>query len=287
MSKRGGLGRGLSALLPSAGEQQQPAPGAPAVPAAPTGGVFELPVEQIQANKRQPRTVFADEPLDSLAASIKEVGVLQPVVVRRVGDELALLDLLAEADGERHRRVGLDRADTVDARHRGDDDDVVALQQRAGRGVAHPVDLLVDRRILLDIGVGARDVGFRLVVVVIGDEILDGVVGEEVLELAVELRRQRLVRRQDDGRALRRLDHLGHGEGLARAGDAQQHLIPVARLGLGHQFGDGGGLIAGGGVFRLQPKAPALLGAFARGAVRHPVGRGGDRLQRRFRHLGR
>ena len=68
-----------------------PAPGAPAVPAAPTGGVFELPVEQIQANKRQPRTVFADEPLDSLAASIKEVGVLQPVVVRRVGDGYELI----------------------------------------------------------------------------------------------------------------------------------------------------------------------------------------------------
>jgi hypothetical protein len=75
------------------------------------------------------------------------------------------------------------------------------------------------------IGVGARDVGFRLVVVVVGDEILDRVVREEVLELAVELRGERLVRRQDDGGALGLLDHLGHGEGLARAGDAEQHLV--------------------------------------------------------------
>ena len=81
---------------------------------------------------------------------------------------------------------------------------------------------------LLDIGVGARDVGLGLVVVVVGDEILDRVVGEEDLELAVELGGERLVGREDQRRALRRLDHLGHGEGLARAGDAEQHLVALA-----------------------------------------------------------
>ncbi len=68
--------------------------------------------------------------------------------------------------------------------------------------MAHAVDLFVDGGILLDIGVGARDIGFRLVVVVIGDEILDRVLREEVLHLRVELGRQRLVRREDEGRAL-------------------------------------------------------------------------------------
>ncbi len=110
---------------------------------------------------------------------------------------------------------------------RGDDDDVVALQQRARGGVAHAVDLLVHRRFLLDVGVGARHVGFGLVVVVVGDEVLDRVVGEEALELAVELGRQRLVGRQDQRRALGALDHLRHGEGLARAGDAEQHLVAL------------------------------------------------------------
>jgi hypothetical protein len=43
-----------------------------------------------------------------------------------------------------HRAVGLDRADAVDAGDRGDDDHVVAFQQRPGGRVAHPVDLLVD-----------------------------------------------------------------------------------------------------------------------------------------------
>ena len=162
----------------------------------------------------------------------------------QVGEQRALVEPLAALDRERHRRIGLDRADAVDARHRGDDDHIVAFEERARRRVAHAVDLLVDRGFLLDIGVGARHVGFRLIVVVIGDEILDGVVGKEGLELAIELRRQRLVRREDQRRALRLLDHLGHGEGLARAGDAEQHLAAVAAPHALDQVGDRLRLIA-------------------------------------------
>ena len=58
------------------------------------------------------------------------------------------------------------------------------VEQRAGGGVAQLVDLLVDVRVLGDVGVGARDVRLGLVVVVVGDEVLDGVLGEELLELA-------------------------------------------------------------------------------------------------------
>ena len=112
--------------------------------------------------------------------------------------------------------------------------------------VAHAVDLLVPRGVLLDVGVGAGDVGFGLVVVVVADEILDRVVREEALELAVELGGQGLVVGEDQGRPLGRLDDLGHGEGLAGAGDAQQHLVPLALLDARHQLGDGGGLVAGG-----------------------------------------
>jgi len=67
--KRGGLGRGLSALIPGAVEEG--------------AGLLEIPVGAIGPNPRQPRTMFQDESLDALAVSIKEVGVLQPIVVRR------------------------------------------------------------------------------------------------------------------------------------------------------------------------------------------------------------
>jgi len=65
--KRGGLGRGLSALIPGAAEE---------------GGLLEIPVSALAPNPRQPRNEFAEESLAALARSIREVGVLQPIVVR-------------------------------------------------------------------------------------------------------------------------------------------------------------------------------------------------------------
>src|SRR5690606_23879505 len=101
-----------------------------------------------------------------------------------------------------------------------------------------------DGGFFLDIGVGPRHIGLGLVVVVVGNEILDRVVGEEGLELAIELGGQRLVRRKDQRRALGAGDDLRGGEGLARAGDAEQHLVGLAVLDALDQFGDGGGLVA-------------------------------------------
>jgi ParB family chromosome partitioning protein len=76
MSKRGGLGRGLSALIPGAPEGTSDA----------TGGFLEVPVNAIAPNPKQPRTHFDDEALAGLATSIREVGILQPLVVRRTDD---------------------------------------------------------------------------------------------------------------------------------------------------------------------------------------------------------
>jgi ParB family chromosome partitioning protein len=68
VKQRGGLGRGLSALIPGAAEE---------------GGLVEVPVGAIAPNPRQPREGFDEGSLAALASSIREVGVLQPVVVRR------------------------------------------------------------------------------------------------------------------------------------------------------------------------------------------------------------
>jgi ParB family transcriptional regulator, chromosome partitioning protein len=75
--KRGGLGRGLSALIPGAVEEG--------------AGMVEVPVGAVSPNPRQPRTNFDDETLQALAASIREVGVLQPIVVRRSGEGYELI----------------------------------------------------------------------------------------------------------------------------------------------------------------------------------------------------
>src|SRR5438309_10093699 len=89
MSKRGGLGRGLSALIPGAPEAGEGYP-----------SLVEVPVNAISPNPRQPRTRFDDDAIEALAASIREVGILQPVVVRKSGQ--GAYELIA---GERRLRA--------------------------------------------------------------------------------------------------------------------------------------------------------------------------------------
>src|SRR5690606_7096038 len=66
--------------------------------------------------------------------------------------------------------------------------------------------------------------------------------------------------REDEGGALRALDHLRHGVGLAGAGDAEQDLIAVAPVYALDEFGDGGGLVAGGLIFGDELEAAAAFG---------------------------
>jgi ParB family chromosome partitioning protein len=66
-TQRRGLGRGLSALIPGAADET---------------GLIEVPVNAVSPNPRQPRQAFDEESLEALGRSIREVGVLQPIVVR-------------------------------------------------------------------------------------------------------------------------------------------------------------------------------------------------------------
>lgn len=68
-----GLGRGLGALIPQR-------------PDAPLPGALDVPVDQVRPNPQQPRTSFEADALDELARSIREHGLLQPIVVTRVAD---------------------------------------------------------------------------------------------------------------------------------------------------------------------------------------------------------
>jgi ParB family chromosome partitioning protein len=80
--RKGVLGRGLDALLPGAPQPSAaPASVAPATGEARAAAV-ELPIDAISPNPHQPRRVFAEADLDTLADSIRRHGVLQPVVVR-------------------------------------------------------------------------------------------------------------------------------------------------------------------------------------------------------------
>ena len=90
--KRRGLGRGLGSLIPTQPEPSEVATDGSAAlsqqPAPVEGAYFaELPISSITPNAKQPRQVFDEEAMAELVHSIKEIGLLQPVVVRRVGDD--------------------------------------------------------------------------------------------------------------------------------------------------------------------------------------------------------
>lgn len=83
-----GLGMGLQALLGEAG-RPMPAPGAE--PQIARGGVREIEIARIQPNPNQPRVQFDEEALDELADSIRERGVLQPILLRPHGEEYLII----------------------------------------------------------------------------------------------------------------------------------------------------------------------------------------------------
>lgn len=83
---RKALGRGLDALLP-----QSPVSAVRAPAAAVAGGVNQISLAEIQPNAQQPRRTFDQAQLEELAASIREQGVLQPIVVRPVAGGYQLI----------------------------------------------------------------------------------------------------------------------------------------------------------------------------------------------------
>src|SRR5262245_24490462 len=106
------LGLGLDALLgASAAEPVAVAAPPPEGPARNGDGLVYAPLDELRPNPHQPRTVFDEEDLDSLAASIKSSGVLQPIVARRRD---GMLEIVA---GERRfraaRKAGLDRLPVI------------------------------------------------------------------------------------------------------------------------------------------------------------------------------
>ncbi len=191
------------------------------------GDRLQLVIEQRDAHRAL--GIFRGEDVEHVTAhaihASLEVHLVALVLhLRQTADHLALADLLADTQVQDHAVV-IDRiADAVDRRHGAHDHHVAPFQQALGRAQAHLLDVLVDRRILLDEQVARRHVSLGLVVVVVGNEILHGVLGKELAEFRVELRRQRLVWRQHQRRAAQPRDHIGHGVGLARAGDAEQGL---------------------------------------------------------------
>ncbi|MBR8741386.1 ParB/RepB/Spo0J family partition protein [Nocardiopsis sp. MG754419] len=167
--QRRGLGKGLGALIPQGpaapapveSAQEAPAPTEPtpepAVVPAPNelpDGTYieEIALTSITPNPRQPRTHFDEEALEELRDSIVEVGLLQPIVVRKVqGEEEPLYELIM---GERRFRAsksaGLDRVPAIVRRT--EDDELLreALLENLHRQQLNPLEEAAAYQQMLD-----------------------------------------------------------------------------------------------------------------------------------------
>jgi len=93
MITKRGLGRGLGALLASEPSESE--------------SLVDVAIDQIEVNPNQPRKVFDFTALDELAASIKASGVIQPIIVRKIGGSYQLI--AGERRWRAARQAGLDR----------------------------------------------------------------------------------------------------------------------------------------------------------------------------------
>lgn len=153
--RRGGLGRGLGALIPQGPTEQD-------LPMVEGARFAELPIEAIVPNAVQPRTVFEEEALAELADSIREVGLLQPVVVRALGGDRYEL-IMGERRWRASQRVGLT---TIPAIVRDTPDDAMlrdALLENLHRSQLNPLEeAAAYQQLLVDFGTTQEELAKRI-----------------------------------------------------------------------------------------------------------------------------
>ncbi|WP_166789470.1 MULTISPECIES: ParB/RepB/Spo0J family partition protein [unclassified Cryobacterium] len=178
MAKRTGLGRGIGALIPVQDDASAPRPvdvffpravtveadASPALVPVPGARLAHLNPQDIVPNRAQPRTIFDEDDLAELVHSIREVGVLQPIVVRPLPDEPGKYELVM---GERRLRatkeVGLDIIPAV-VRDTADVDMLRdALLENLHRAQLNPLEeASAYQQLLADFGITQEELASRI-----------------------------------------------------------------------------------------------------------------------------
>lgn len=130
------LGRGLGALIPSRPVEQPPPP-----PSAQSGpGLAMVAIDQISPNPYQPRKTFNDASIEELARSVREHGIIQPIVVTRIGDHKYRL-IAGERRFRAAQKAGLDSIPVVIKETMADGDVLqVALIENIQREDLNPIE---------------------------------------------------------------------------------------------------------------------------------------------------
>ena len=173
---------------------------------------------------------FDDVTAHAKSATMKIIVAALILDIHQLAQHLVAIDDRTLFEVHHHFKIGFRRSETVNARHAGDDERIAPFKQRFGRRMAQLVDLIVDRRILFYIGIRRRHVSFRLVIIIITDEVANGIFRKQIAKLVIKLCGQRLVGRDHERRLVDLGNNVRHRERLARTGHAEKNLMPSARL---------------------------------------------------------
>jgi ParB family transcriptional regulator, chromosome partitioning protein len=199
--RRGGLGSGLDALLPSA---------------SPSGGAREVAITSIQQNPRQPRTHFDDSALEELAASIREHGIIQPLIVSERGSDR--YELVA---GERRwraaQRAGMERVPVIVRETTQQQLLELALIENVQRADLNPIEEAHAYEALKeDFGLSDGDIARRL--------------GKGSREAIVNTRRLLNLAPEAQAALLKQQISAGHGRALLKLKDTGQQQQALAAM---------------------------------------------------------
>ena len=174
------------------------------------------------------RIDFKNVPADTEIPAVKHRVI--PLVLERnkLGGKRADVEFFPDFNVNAHIAVQIRHSQSVNARNGRNDDNVAPFHKTVRRGKAQFVYFLIDCRVLFDVEVARRNVGFRLVIIVVGNKIFDGVVREKSLELAVELGGKRFVVAYDERRTLHTFNDFCHRKRFSASGNAFERLVAVA-----------------------------------------------------------
>jgi ParB family chromosome partitioning protein len=141
MARKNALGRGLGALIDNSEEYSQGS-------SKPEASINEIPIDRIEGNPWQPRSRFDEEKLNELAASIREIGIIQPLTLRKAADKFQLI-----AGERRFRAAKIAGLKTIPAYVRMAEDDTMlemALVENIQREDLDPIEVAISYQRLID-----------------------------------------------------------------------------------------------------------------------------------------
>ena len=190
------------------------------------------------------RKHFNHIPADTDIAPFQHLIIAGIMNIDQLGHKIAAIHRFTPFHHHRTLAVLIRGSNPVNTGYGTDYNHILPGHERTGSLQTQFINLFIYRGVLFNVSVCYRQVGFRLVIVVIADKIFHCIMGEKLFEFTVKLGSQSFVVGHDQCWPLYFLDHIGHGVGFPGSGHSQKGLVFFAAVQTTNQFGDGLGLIA-------------------------------------------